>query len=94
MTAILEAALARKAPSASGAMVARKQMLAEHMAEFVTTGTVTMPDGKVLEASPKDWIETAKWVYAHIDGAPKQDVDMSGGVTIRVVYDNPDTDAS
>jgi hypothetical protein len=73
--------------------LARKQLLAELMSEFVTTGRATMPDGRVLDAAPKDWIETVKWVYTHIDGPPKQEIEQSGGLTIRVEYvDNTDTD--
>lgn len=88
MTAILETALSRKATRADGTQTARKHLLAELMTEFVTTGAATMPDGKVLEASPKDWIETAKWIYTHIDGPPRQEVEATGGITIKIVYDN------
>lgn len=73
---------------------ARKRVLAELMAEFVTTGTVHMPDGKVLDAAPKDWIETVKWLYAHIDGPPKQEIEQTGGLTITVVYADPNTNPS
>ena len=60
------------------------------MTDLITTGEVTLPSGKVLQASPKDWIETVKWVYAHIDGAPKQEIEQSGGLTIRVEYVDTD----
>lgn len=89
MTTILETALSRKMPTAAGGLLARKQILAELMSEFVTTGRATMPDGRVLDAAPKDWIETVKWVYTHIDGPPKQEIEQSGGLTIKVVYAEP-----
>lgn len=89
MTTILETALSRKTTNAAGAQLARKQLLAELMSEFVTTGRATMPDGRTLEAAPKDWIETVKWVYAHIDGPAKQEIEQSGGLTIKVVYADP-----
>jgi hypothetical protein len=89
MTTILETALARKRPTTDGALLPRKQILAELMAEFVTTGRATMPDGRVLDAAPKDWIETVKWIYAHIDGPAKQEIEQSGGLTIKVVYADP-----
>jgi hypothetical protein len=89
MTTILEAALARKTTNAAGAQLARKQLLAELMSEFVTTGRATMPDGRVLDAAPKDWIETVKWVYTHIDGPAKQEIEQTGGLTIKVVYADP-----
>lgn len=92
MTTILETTLSKKATNSAGVQLARKQLLAELMSEFVTTGRATMPDGRVLDAAPKDWIETVKWVYTHIDGPPKQEIEQSGGLTIKVVYADPNTD--
>ena len=89
MTTILETALAKRTQNAAGLTIARKQLLAELMSEFVTTGRATMPDGRVLDAAPKDWIETVKWVYTHIDGGAKQEIEQSGGLTIKVVYADP-----
>jgi hypothetical protein len=89
MTTILETALSRKTTNAAGTALARKQLLAELMSEFVTTGRATMPDGRVLDAAPRDWIETVKWVYTHIDGPAKQEIEQSGGLTIKVVYADP-----
>jgi hypothetical protein len=85
MTTILETTLSRRRRTQPGTL-ARKQLLAELMSEFVTTGRATMPDGRVLDAAPKDWIETVKWVYTHIDGPAKQEIEHSGGFTIKVVY--------
>ena len=79
----------KKIYHAHAGRAARKRVLAELMAELVTTGTVHMPDGKVLEAAPRDWIETVKWLYAHIDGPPKQEIEQSGGLTIKVIYADP-----
>lgn len=94
MTAILETALAKTTTNATGANVSRKRLLADLMVEFVTTGVVTMPDGTMLQAAPRDWIETVKWVYTHIDGPAKQEIEQSGALTIRVLYADPDIDAS
>lgn len=74
--------------------VSGHKLLAAVVTELVTTGSATLPSGKVLDPSPKDWIETVKWVYAHIDGPPKQEVEQSGGVTIRIIDETNGTDDS
>ena len=48
------------------------------VAEVLTKGTATFPDGKVLDVAPRDWLEFAKWAYGHIDGPPKQAVELTG----------------
>ena len=55
------------------------------MTDLIITGQATLPGGKVLVASPKDWIETVKWAYAHIDGPPKQELEHSGGLSFYTV---------
>lgn len=45
--------------------------------DVVVTGEAVLPDGKVLKVSPKDWLETVRWLYSHIDGPPKQQVDLT-----------------
>lgn len=94
MTAILETALSKTIDVGEGRQSARKRVLAELMAEFVTTGRATMPDGRILDAAPKDWIETVKWVYAHIDGPPKQELELSGSLGFVVDIDADDPPAS
>lgn len=93
MTTILETALSRTIDT-QGGRTARKRVLAELMAEFVTTGKATMPDGTRLDASPKDWIETVKWVYTHIDGPAKQEIEHSGNLHIYTVDIDADSDAT
>lgn len=45
--------------------------------EGLTTGIVTFPDGKRLELSPGDWKDLLKWIYAHVDGPPKAELDVT-----------------
>ena len=68
MTAILERAGSRSIVLPDGKKIAGKRWLAFAFWELVTTGAVTLPSGKKLEVEPKDWIETGKWLYKHIDG--------------------------
>jgi hypothetical protein len=51
-----------------------------------------MPDGSRMIVDPKDWLETVKWVYAHIDGPPKAQLEQSGALTLRVIYGDDGTD--
>lgn len=46
--------------------------------QVLTTGEAIFPNGKTLDVAPKDWIDLAKWIYGHIDGPPKQDIELSG----------------
>lgn len=95
LTTALEAALAKPilVEDTTGSVKVRGHtLLAQLVTDLITTGQATLPGGKVLEASPKDWIETIKWAYAHIDGPAKQEIEQSGGLTIRVVYAEPGSD--
>jgi len=71
-----------------------KRLMAFLAWQIATTGKATFPDGTVLEASPKDVMDTWKWLYAHIDGPPKASLELSGGlqvvVTERIVESSPE----
>ena len=55
--------------------------------EGLTTGKVTFPDQTILELSPTDWKDLLKWIYAHVDGPPKSEIDLtSGGDKITVTF--------
>jgi hypothetical protein len=88
LTAILERA-GSQTLDVDGKKVSRKRLLAELAWQLVSTGKATFPDGTVLEAAPKDWLETVKWIYSHIDGPPKQVLEHTGkdggDVVFRVV---------
>lgn len=91
LTAALESALSKPIvvqSETASVKVSGHKLLAELVTELIVTGSATLPNGKTLEPSPKDWIETVKWVYAHIDGPAKQEVEQSGGLTIHVTYDD------
>lgn len=97
LTAILETALNRTIPGSPQAdtKIARKRILAEHIAEFVTTGRVTLPDSSVLEAeSVTDWLAAVKWLYQHIDGDPPKQLEHSGrdGDLLRILIEYADQD--
>jgi len=61
-----------------GKRMSGKRFLAVALWELVTTGKVTMPDGTAWTVEPRDWLETVKWLYVHIDGPAKQAHELSG----------------
>jgi len=63
---------------------ARKRIIAESIWELVTNGKATLPDGTLLEVEPSDWLGLVKWIYNHIDGPPKAEMDItSAGEKIK-----------
>ena len=58
------------------------------MWELLTRAAVTLPDGRTIEVEPKDWLETVKWLYAHVDGPPKAQTEQTGMITVQVVYED------
>jgi hypothetical protein len=57
---------------------AKQQLVAEHVWTALATGAITFPDGKKLEIqSVEEFMHLAKFVYSHIDGPPKMNVDVT-----------------
>jgi hypothetical protein len=79
LTAILEAAGNKTLPTqVDGKAHARKHLLAAQMWQAATEGEITLPNGQKMELSPEDMIAAAKWIYTHIDGPPKGELELSG----------------
>ena len=74
-----------------GHKVARKRLIARLVWEVATTGRATFPDGTVLQAAPKDWLDTVKWIYTHIDGPARAEIGLSGQgggpIAVKVEHD-------
>ncbi len=84
LTAILEAA-GNRTVEADGKKVAGKRLLGRMLWEIATAGRTTMPDGSTLLLDPTDWVGLVKWIYSHIDGPPKAELDVtSAGETIPI----------
>jgi hypothetical protein len=56
------------------------------------TGEVEFPDGKTMRLAPQDWKDFVKWLYGHIDGPPKTELDLNTNGTMSVVITYADTD--
>ncbi len=53
--------------------------MARFLWELASTGQATFPDGKVLVFSPDAWFDVVKFLYQHIDGPPKAEMDITSG---------------
>ncbi len=61
-----------------GKRVASKRLLVDMVWDAILTGAIKFTDGSELKMKPLYWIETVKWLYAQIDGPPKQNIELSG----------------
>ncbi len=65
---------------------ARKRVVAELVWQLVSEGKAEMPDGTALVLDPRDWVNTVKWIYAHIDGAAKSEIDITSKGEVIKAY--------
>lgn len=95
LTAILEQAGA-KSVQVGDKGVSGKHLVARMVWEGMTTGTITFPDKTEMKLKPYYWLELVKWMYAHVDGPPRaeMDVSQSGEMIIRVVFEGSDDNAA
>lgn len=85
LTAILE-----KAGNVKHDDVTAKKVLADLLWEGATTGRVTFGDTpKPLDA--QDWLGLVKFIYQHIDGPSKVELEHSGETVLRVIYGDDGT---
>jgi len=74
----------------NGKKLSGKRLLGVLVWQGATIGEITLPDGKVLKLSPRDWMDMVKWLYAQIDGPPKSEFDVTSGgeAILKVMYVN------
>lgn len=78
LTEILARAGGQMVEFQDGSRISGKRAVARMVWEGVTMGLVTFPDGRKLRLGPADWKDFVKWLYQHIDGPPKQTIDIPG----------------
>ena len=70
----------------AGKRISGKRLMACLAWQIATTGKATFPNGTVLEASPRDVMDIWKWLYTHIDGPPRTELDVTtDGKPIEIV---------
>src|SRR3990172_2168720 len=97
LTALLEKAGGRKIsvlqPDGSIRLISRKALLADLLWSLALTGQVTLPDGtRVNVTSAEELFAVWQFIYKHIDGPPRAELDItSGGQPLLILDDgNPD----
>jgi hypothetical protein len=87
LTDLLVKELSHKVTMPDGSEVSGKKLIAQNVVSAVTTGKVKFPkDTEESVISVKDWIDFMKWLYVHVDGAAKSELDVtSGGEKIQPV---------
>lgn len=84
LTTILEKAGNRTMP-VGDKRKGRKHVLAEMLWSAVTTGKLIFPaeseadEPKVLELDGDDWFDVVQFLYKHIDGPARSEVDVTSG---------------
>jgi hypothetical protein len=86
--------LLEKAGSATvvydGQSISGKRLVARMVWQGILTGEVKFPDGKKMRLSPTDWKSFVNWIYTHIDGPPKSELDITSDgekIVVQVVKD-------
>jgi len=77
LTEILQRAGAKTLED-GGKRISGRRLVARLLWDLATSGKASFPDGKVLEITPADWFDAVKFLYQHIDGPPKQSMEVSG----------------
>lgn len=77
LTEILEKAGATSL-DINGNKVSRKRLLASLLWEAATTGKITFEPERVEVCNVDQWLGIAKFIYTQVDGAPRQNVELTG----------------
>lgn len=84
LTEILERA-GSKTVALGDKNISGKRLIAMLLWQLATTGKCQLPDGEEIKVIGfDDWFAIVKYIYAQIDGPPKQDIGLehSGGIDI------------
>jgi hypothetical protein len=94
LTDLLEKA-GRKTVIVDGRKVARNRFLADAIWQAITERKVTLPGGSELLVGPDDWWDAVQFLYKHVDGPPKAELDVtSNGNVIKVSIGDESDDGS
>lgn len=76
----------------NGKRVSGKNLIAMNVVDAVTKGRIRFPnDTEDSVISVKDWIDFMKWLYVHVDGSVKTELDVTtGGEKIIVTLKSAD----
>lgn len=79
LTNLLEKA-GKKKVIVGGKEIARNHFLADAIWQAITEAKVTLPDGMgEMKVGSDDWWDAVQFLYKHVDGPPKAEVDLTSG---------------
>lgn len=78
LTEVLKTALNAKSDKG----IAHKRILADLITQGLTTGKVDFGNGTELTLTFDQWVDFGKWLYSHVDGPVRQQLELSGGADI------------
>jgi Family of unknown function (DUF5681) len=78
LTEILERAGATSL-EIDGKKISGKRLIAHLLWQVATTGTLQFPDEDRRVIATEDWIGVIKFIYSHVDGPPKSEMDITSG---------------
>jgi hypothetical protein len=89
LTVALEQEFKRATLDIDGKKHSNKAILARVLRELMLSGEATLPNGKRLIITPKDWQDMVFKTLNQVDGPPKQELDLSmDKLEIVVTYAN------
>lgn len=97
LTSLLEVAGDTKLETRDGSKVAAKQYLAAMLWDAAITGKVQFHDGRTDILGGDDWFDVVTFIYKHIDGAPRSELDVTTAgepITLNILGVIPDDDNS
>jgi len=66
-----------KTVEVDGKKISGKRFISMRIWELATTGQVKF-DGRIVKVSSvREWADIVKWIYSHIDGPPKAELDIT-----------------
>ena len=87
LTDLLEKA-GGKTVEIDGKRIARKRFLADAIWQAITEREIQLPNGEIMKVGPDDWWDAVQFIYKHIDGPPKAELDLTTGnepLVIKIV---------
>jgi len=86
LSRLIEKALNRTVPLGDK-RIARKRVMANLLAEAVSTGKVTFPDGREMVFHPDEWESLVFRLLTHVEGSAPVDVNVRG--SLLLIWDIP-----
>jgi hypothetical protein len=94
LTDLLEKA-GKRTIEVGGQKVSKNRFLANAVWQAVVEKIIELPNNVVMDVGPDDWCNAVQFLYKHIDGPPRQSVELTGKdggaeIIVRLVKDDAD----